>query len=134
MKLAYCGDLCNECPRYIATLSGNKEKLRKVAFLMKKVNWRYDIESPEKMRCRGCEDIDSCEYGVKECCIEKGNNNCGECSDYPCSKIQNAFEITELNREKFRKILTEEEYKMFDIVFFSKKRNLDNIKKTLNKI
>ena len=35
MKLAYCGDYCNDCPRYIAILSGSEEKLRETAFLMK---------------------------------------------------------------------------------------------------
>ena len=131
MKLAYCGDCCNDCPRYIATLSGSKEKLRETALLMKKVGWTRDIDHPEKSKCHGCEDVELCEYRVKECCIEQDINNCGECSDYPCVKIQKAFEITQDNSEKFKMILSEEEYKMFNKAFFLKKKNLDNIRKGL---
>ncbi|MFX0072516.1 MAG: DUF3795 domain-containing protein [Candidatus Hermodarchaeota archaeon] len=128
MKLAYCGDDCEECPRYIATLSGSKEKLKEAAVLMKKVGWRYDLETPENMKCRGCQDIEICEYNVKECCIEKKISNCGECTDYPCYKINKTFEITRINTEKFKDILTKEEYELFNKAFFSKKENLDNIK------
>ena len=112
MKLASCGDVCNLCPRYVATLSGNKEELKKVAILLKKVGWRDEIKPPEEMICHGCQDIEQCEYDVKECCMEKKIENCGRCTIYPCSKIENAFEITEVNAEKFKKILSKEEYEI----------------------
>ena len=96
---------------------------------MKKAGWRYDLETPENMKCRGCQDVEKCEYDVKECCIDKKINNCGECNDYPCSKINKAFEITRINTEKFKDIFTSEEYEMFNKAFFLKEKNLEKIRK-----
>ena len=61
MKLAYCGDCCNYCPRYTATLSGSREKLEEVAILMSKVGWNQYLDNPEKIKCQGCQDIEICE-------------------------------------------------------------------------
>jgi hypothetical protein len=127
-KLAYCGDCCNHCPKYIATLSASTKKLKEAGILMQKVGWRYDLDFPENMKCRGCEDVEHCEYDVKECCIEKNLSNCGECEDYPCPKINRAFEITRINADKFKSILTAEEYEIFRKAFFLKKENLDRVK------
>jgi hypothetical protein len=124
-KIAYCGDNCSHCPKYSANFIGSKKKLKDVALLMKKVGWRYNLDYPEKMKCEGCQDVEECEYGVKECCIEKNIENCGKCVDYPCPKIENAFEITEINIEKFKKILSKEEYELFQIAFFQKRENLE---------
>lgn len=130
MRLAYCGDDCSICPRYNATLDGSEEALKKVAELMVRVGWNEEkVKDPEKLKCRGCQDIENCEYGVKECCLERKIVNCGECSDYPCPQIEKAFEITNGYAVKFRDILSKEEYKMFHQAYFLKKENLDNINK-----
>lgn len=133
IKLAYCGDLCNECPRYIATLKNDYDEFKKVAFLMKKVGWRYDLDVVENMRCNGCQDVENCEYSVKECCLEKNINSCGECTVYPCLKLNQAFKITRANTEKFKTILTKEEYNIFARAFFSKQANLDQRSKEFKK-
>lgn len=36
VKLACCGDDCSFCPRYVATLNKNEDKLRGIAILWKK--------------------------------------------------------------------------------------------------
>jgi hypothetical protein len=64
---------------------------------------------------------------VRECCLEKNNENCGKCESYPCNKIDNAFEITRNNVEKYKEILSKEDYEMFAKAFFSKKDNLDKV-------
>ncbi|MFX1340918.1 MAG: DUF3795 domain-containing protein [Promethearchaeota archaeon] len=124
-QIAYCGDNCSYCPKYSANLIGTRKKLKDVALVMKKVGWRYNLDDPEKMRCDGCQDVEECEFGVKECCIEKKVKNCGKCDDYPCPKIQNAFNITEINVEKFKKILSKENYEIFRKAYFLKKENLE---------
>ena len=124
-KIAYCGDNCAYCPKYSSNLIGNRKKLKSVALLMKKVGWRYNLADPEKMKCRGCQEVEKCEYGVKECCIERKVPNCGKCINYPCPIIEKAFEITEINIEKFKKILSKEEYDLFQIAYFQKKENLE---------
>jgi len=133
IKLAFCGDVCNYCPRYIATLSGNEEELTRAAEIMKKVGWPYNLEDPKKMKCRGCQDVKSCEYKVKECCIERKIKNCGMCVSYPCVKIENAFEKTKINANNFKKILSPEEYKVFSKAYFSKKNNLTMVRRNFKK-
>ncbi|MBD3255701.1 MAG: DUF3795 domain-containing protein [Candidatus Lokiarchaeota archaeon] len=125
MKLAYCGDNCEECPRYIATITEKRENLKKAALLMKKVGWPYNLRDLEQMKCQGCQDMETCEYKIKDCCIGREIENCGNCVDYPCQKIKNAFHITEVNSRNFKDILTKDEYTMFQKAFFEKKLNLD---------
>ncbi|MFX1293435.1 MAG: DUF3795 domain-containing protein [Promethearchaeota archaeon] len=126
MKLAYCGDNCNFCLRYTATMSKSSEKLKKVAILWKKIGWRDKIDAPDKLICYGCATFnESCEFDVRECCIERKIENCGKCNNYPCNKIEKAYEITQNNVEKFRDILSKEEYEIFTKAFFLKKENLE---------
>ena len=124
-KLAYCGDCCTFCPRFIATLSGSREKLKDVAYLMKKVGWHYSLDDLEENKCEGCQDVENCEYGIKECCIERNIKNCGKCIDYPCSKIEKAFRITAGYVDQFKNILSKEEYEIFRKAYFLKKENLE---------
>ena len=128
IKLACCGDDCSSCPRYIATLNKNEDKLRGIAILWKKIGWRKNIDPPETLVCYGCDTFnETCEYGVRECCIEKNNENCGKCESYPCDKIETAFETTRNNAEKYKDILSKEDYEIFVKAFFSKKNNLDKV-------
>jgi len=127
MNIAYCGDNCSACPRYIATITGNQEKLIEAINLSKKVGWNLEKNDPELFKCTGCEDIESCEYGVKECCMENNIDNCGQCRSYPCPLIEKAFEITQGYVEKFKDLLTPEEYKVYRQAYFLKKNNLDSI-------
>jgi hypothetical protein len=106
------------------------EKLREYAIVLKKVGWRDKIVAPEEILCNGCATYsEPCEYNIRECCLEREVENCGKCDKYPCNKVENAFKITDLNAEKFKDILTKEEYEIFSKSFFSKKKNLDQVKK-----
>ncbi|MFX1451463.1 MAG: DUF3795 domain-containing protein [Promethearchaeota archaeon] len=131
-KIAYCGDVCSFCPRYVATQSGSEEELKKVAILLEKIGWRSETLPPKKVECLGCQDIEVCEYDVKECCIAQNIPNCGKCPKYPCPKIERAFEISATNMARFRMILTEREFATFMRAFFWKKANLDAEKNTIN--
>jgi hypothetical protein len=128
IKIAFCGDDCSFCPRYNATLNQNEHKLREIAILWKTIGWRENIDPPETLVCYGCDTFNgTCEYNVRECCIEKNNENCGKCESYPCDRIENAFEITRNNVEKYKDILSKEDYEIFVKAFFSKKDNLDKV-------
>ena len=52
VKIASCGNDCNECPRYIATQSGDKEQLKEVAVLWRRVGYRDKIVSQEEIEAR----------------------------------------------------------------------------------
>jgi hypothetical protein len=43
------------------------------------------------------------------------------------NRIENAFEITRNNVEKYKDILSKEDYEIFVKAFFSKKDNLDKV-------
>lgn len=89
--LAYCGLLCNRCPAYIATQTGDRDLLRGTA-----VRWSSDqfkIE-PEDILCDGCfgrgaritKFCSMC--GVRACAIGRAVVNCGVCADYPCERLE----------------------------------------------
>ena len=129
VKIACCGDDCSYCPRFHLNLKNNKKDLTEIATLFMKVGWRDSIEPLETIRCMGCDLFDgTCEYNIRECCLEKNLENCGSCKDYSCNKVEKAFEITKENVEKFRSILSKEEYQKFNKAFFQKKENLDSVR------
>ncbi len=130
LELAYCGDDCNLCPRYIATQSNSVEKLKEVAVLWEKVGWRQNNVPPEEMVCYGCVTVKKCIYDdIRKCAKEKGIANCGFCPDYPCGKIETVFSQTETYAKLCKKICSKEEYECLRKAFFSKKQKLDKVNK-----
>lgn len=127
MIVAYCGDRCDLCPRYIATIKNDPEELKEVLILMRKVGWVSDNDTAEDMRCTGCHDIQNCEYEVKECCISKNIKSCAECNSYPCRTIKLAFVLTDENSKKFETLFSEEFYSIFNECFFQKENILNSI-------
>ncbi|MFP4006273.1 MAG: DUF3795 domain-containing protein [Candidatus Hadarchaeia archaeon] len=131
MNLGCCGDECSSCPRFIATKEGSNIGLEEIAKLWKKIGWRDEVENPRDMECRGCDFVDQCPYGIKECTVEKGVENCGECGCYPCERLEKVFEKVETYRRKCREICSENEYQLIEKAFLSKKENLDKINELL---
>ena len=125
LKLAFCGNDCNLCPRYTATQSGNLKQLKVVAEIWRIAGWREASVSPEEMVCYGCSLVDRCRHGIRECALEKGVDNCGTCRDYPCEKVLTAFEKSELHAKGLREKLTKDDYEILRKAFFSKKANLE---------
>jgi hypothetical protein len=111
LKLAFCGNDCNRCKRYIATQNG-LEPLKQVAILWKRLSYRDIIEPPEKMACYGCSSAVGCRYGIKECALENKVDNCGLCSRYPCNKIENMFQWAFQHAERMKDQCSEEEYNL----------------------
>lgn len=124
-KMGYCGDVCNYCPRYIATQSGNKDKLNEVAILWHKAGARPKILTPEEMLCHGCFPHKACQFGIAQCASEKGIRHCGECSEYPCPILKSRFDLIPQLSEDWKKVCTKEEYDLVHKAFWQKKENLD---------
>jgi len=70
-KMGYCGNNCDYCPLYIATQSGDKGELTRVAILWHKVRARHQILPPEEMVCNGCTPDKTCPFGIIKCASEK---------------------------------------------------------------
>jgi hypothetical protein len=129
-KLAYCGNDCNLCPRYIVTQGNSTEKLKEVATLWKKAGWRESIVPPEEMACNGCRTVKWCRYDdIRKCAKEKRIDNCGLCRDYPCKKIEKVFKQTASYAKLCKKNCSKQEFELLHKAFFSKKQKLDKVRK-----
>jgi ribosomal protein S18 acetylase RimI-like enzyme len=127
LKLGCCGDDCNYCPRYLATKSGDKELLQAVADTWQTIGWRQPGEDLDTFACHGCGTLDNCGLGIRQCVLDKGLNNCGECPGYPCEKLTAIFMNNEKTDWMYRKIMSMDDYPLFRKAFFSKKDRLDKI-------
>jgi len=132
MKMGYCGDVCEICPRYTATQSGDEKRLREVAALWQIVGWWQDKESPKELTCYGCASVSHCDLGIKDCVLEKGIENCGECLEYPCARLLDIFENNEKEESICKVSFSAKDYQIFQKAFFSKKERLDEINKEKN--
>jgi hypothetical protein len=128
MKLGVCGDRCDLCPRYIATKNQNVALFHKIKNIYAKVGIREGNIPIHSLMCFGCSPRNRCSYSsLMSCANEKKINNCGECSGYPCEKMNKVFKETETLRNKFINCCSKEDFAIFDQAFFRKKEYLDDI-------
>ncbi|MFX1500706.1 MAG: DUF3795 domain-containing protein [Promethearchaeota archaeon] len=104
--IAYCGINCSECQAYLATQKNDIEEIKKVA-----KEWSSDAMSfkPEDIYCDGCKQNDRnfswCkDCPIKNCCIEKGFENCAYCEDYFCNNLKMTFDKTPAAKERLDQI------------------------------
>ncbi len=124
-KMGYCGDVCDYCPRYIATQSGSMDGLKEAAVLWHKAGARSKVLPPEEMICHGCSRDKACQYGVAQCASGKSLQHCGECSEYPCAVLKSRFDVVPKLSEEWKNVCTKEEYELIHKAFWQKKENLD---------
>lgn len=87
--IAFCGIDCGECPAYKATQTDNSKKLAEVA-----KEWSSDELKlgPKDVLCDGCHServfrwAHSCT--TRQCGLEKGVENCAQCDEYLCDKLE----------------------------------------------
>jgi len=92
-EIGFCGDNCYSCPRYVATIENDIEKLKEASLMWKRVGWRDSILSTDEIKCGGCKTVTWCRYNeIRECARNKSLNNCGECNQYPCQDLILVFE------------------------------------------
>ncbi len=125
--IAACGDVCSECPRYIATISGDQNKLMSVSGLWYRAEFRDHIVSAEEIQCTGCSKNKPCVHEITGCKNLQDKNNCGECELFPCKKLEAIFERSAQFEVICRKNCTPEEYNQLKKAFFNKKEILSTI-------
>jgi hypothetical protein len=108
--LAYCGLDCQKCEAYIATQTNDDTLRQKVAD-----EWAAVYNVPvkkEDINCTGCKGegikVMYCQQlcEVRKCAIAAKVNNCSECSEYACPKLEEIFKFgpeAKENLEKLRK-------------------------------
>jgi hypothetical protein len=104
--IAYCGINCSECPAYLATQTGNREELKKVAN-----EWSTDSMSftPEEIQCEGCNQNEKIfswcgECPIRSCCRNKGYDNCAYCDEYVCDNLKMTFDKTSAAKDRLDEI------------------------------
>jgi hypothetical protein len=128
MKLvSFCGDHCSLCPRYIATQNNDIQELNRLSELWYRLGFRATIESSEKMRCEGCQKHKACSYQINSCSQLTDIQNCGECSFFPCDKINIVFERTAQIAKNCTEKCTEAEYAQLHDAFLNKASTLNAI-------
>ncbi len=124
-KIAACGNDCASCPRYnVPPFEKTEEQLHHTAELWMRIGYRDQVVHNDEISCTGCKPDNWCRYHVVDCCKEKGIRTCAECSEYPCLKMKECFEITASFEPMCRKVCTEEEYRQLEKAFFRKEENL----------
>jgi hypothetical protein len=127
MFVSICGDICSECPRYLATLTNSDEELNRVANQWFRLGFRDHIVGPEEIKCNGCNKQKICSYNLNSCKNLEGIINCGECYFFPCEKFDLVFEKSHQGDESFKARLDASEYAHFKRIFFMKKEILTEI-------
>ena len=128
--IGYCGDNCEKCPRYIATINDNEEELKEIAILWNRIGWRDRIISNEEIKCYGCKTVTWCRYEIiRNCCNKKKIDNCGECEKYPCKEIDEVVKQSNHYSSECKERFEEKDYRILNEAFFEKKTCLDNINK-----
>lgn len=127
--IGVCGDNCSCCPRYLATQARSLEGLEKVKELWVRLGLRDRDFSVHNLACSGCTPKNTCAYSkVRDCAYEKGIDNCGLCQEYPCESIMAVFEKSKELKAKASDVCSQEEIEVFDRAFFSKEKNLDQVR------
>lgn len=99
--------------------------------MWKRVGWRDTILNIDEIKCSGCKTVEWCRYNdIRDCAIGKKLNNCGECSQYPCDRVDEVFKQTYSYAKQCEKVFSKEDFAILSKAFFTKKENLDQISKS----
>ncbi len=96
VEIAACGLDCGPCPLRRAPF--DKAAANQVVEWFKSEGWLADDEGVDEiieraMYCKGCHGSHdthwSADCWIMECCIEERQlNNCSECNDFPCQRLE----------------------------------------------
>jgi len=106
--IAFCGEVCTDCPAFIATKNNDNDKRRETAELWsKKYNHDFKLED---INCDGCLSRTGRVIGysniceIRKCGREKGVENCAYCGEYICETLAKFFDIVPANKATLDKI------------------------------
>jgi len=123
--LGVCGDNCTECPRFIATQSGDRAGLLALAAVWVKLGLRDTLLRPEELECRGCSPANPCAYADQRGCAQQRDlSHCGQCMEYPCGIATRGLASSDALAERCRRVCSAEEWEVLRRAFFSKRANL----------
>ena len=115
--VAYCGLDCEKCVKFKGVYADKARELLEAIEESGLDEWQEHEPREEEfnyndfkkglvwfekhMRCVGClAGGGNPDCVIKKCCKERGINNCSECLEFPCDKIQKFKEDTGIDVEK----------------------------------
>jgi len=107
--IAYCGLVCSNCPTFLATQNDDDIAREKTAALYAE-KFGFDLK-PEDINCDGCLTIGGRQIGycqvckIRECCREKGLENCGFCAEH-CENLLKFHEFSPEAKASFDALKT----------------------------
>ena len=106
--ISICGNICNDCKAFKATIEDNDSKRKKTA---KSWSARYSTSiSLQDINCEGCMTAGGKKFNycgvceIRKCGIEKKVKNCAYCREYVCDKLEEFFRMIPKNRETLDRI------------------------------
>lgn len=111
--IACCGLVCTECPTFIATQNDDDEARAKTAVFYRQT---YGLDfKPEEINCDGCLSTGgrligychTCE--IRECCQDKGLDNCASCDQQTCDMLIRFHEFSPSAKESYDRLFTKTE-------------------------
>jgi hypothetical protein len=132
--MGICGDNCSYCPRYVATQKGGGDELVKVKELWVRLGLRSPNFPAEDLSCHGCLPENNCAYSeLRQCVRQRNIENCGSCEEYPCERINIAFDKSENLKSRAGRVCTQEEMELLQKSFFSKKEYFNRLHREFNR-
>jgi len=96
--IAYCGLVCSNCPTFLATQNDDNVAREKTAAIYAE-KYGFDLKA-EDINCDGCLTVGGRQIGfcqtceIKQCCSERGLENCTLCDEQSCEKLINFHEFS----------------------------------------
>jgi hypothetical protein len=126
--IGVCGDCCEACPRFLATVGDDPSGLERAKDLWVRLGLRTPDFPAEKLGCRGCGPTNDCAYPeLRACAYARSVANCGLCPEYPCGLVDAAFANSERLRPRVQAACDPRESAALETAFLAKKRRLDAI-------
>ncbi len=105
---AYCGLQCDQCPTYVATLNDDDRARAKVADQWSR-QFMPGLEATD-INCDGClttagrlfKHCGNC--NIRECCMERGLQNCAHCPEYACEQLSRWFRMMPDTQKRLEEI------------------------------
>ena len=94
--IGYCGSNCHGCAIYLATREQDPKKKREmrvdIAWNLKE-HYGWECKPEDVADCDGCKAENARHFSggdcqVRKCARDKGIENCADCNEYPCEKIE----------------------------------------------
>ncbi len=95
--LSCCGLVCSECPAFVARKRNDGALRRETAATWSEL-YGADVR-PEQIDCDGCTVPLGVHFSywqecpVRPCCLGRGIDNCGLCTDYPCDQLSELHQL-----------------------------------------